>query len=171
MMIGAIMVARFRDRFKATGGRHSSRPLPSGTGCTRRKVSGTLGSGQLFDASLDAHLPFEKRPEEDERSMGIRAQFVSLAARGVREKLETLRVRSLEKDDARRRAAVRRRCGQDHCVRFRLAGRRGFIEPPFELPQRVGLSIEFAQSMEAVLLPEGGQVVARIRIRHAQVRR
>ena len=125
---------------------------------TPGEIGGRFRGFERRRDALDAHLPLEIGPEEEQRRVGFRRQLAALPAQVVREEHEAAVVEDLEQHDARGGPAVgidrreRHRVGLDE-LRFHRLG-----EPPFELPVRVRGDTRFVERRALVLGAEVGDV-------------
>src|SRR5687768_7490681 len=122
----------------------------------RREVRVRLGLAHLLHGAADAHLPLDRRPEEQQRRAAVLRQLARLAAVVVRVEHEAALVNALKEHRAGRRVAVGRGSGQGHRVRIDLQLPR-LSEPPRELPEWIGIRLGLAERLALVLATEIGE--------------
>ncbi len=94
----------------------------------------------VLDASLDANLPAERIPVEEERSARVLLELASLAARRMRVEHETRVVEALDEHHAHRRCTVCARRRERRRLRH-AHGANCILEPPAELDDRIVIQV------------------------------
>jgi DNA-directed RNA polymerase subunit RPC12/RpoP len=131
-------VLRFEERAVGDDGALCRRPRAEpGAERPRDEVRVGLFRRHDLDGPLDAYLPFERVPGEDERDARVRGHLASLAAVIVREEREPAIVERFQQHEPHRRQPLGRASGERERVRLVDAGPDGLLEPTAE--QREGV--------------------------------
>src|SRR6185436_15358696 len=121
---------------------------------TRRVVGIGLRGSDFFHSAVDAHLPLEVRPEEQQAGARAPAELLTFAAEVVGIKDESASLDALQQHDACRWSARGGHRGEGHRVGQRQLGAQRIFEPALELTQRIGVGLHFRQPGAHVFLAQ-----------------
>src|SRR6185436_15010103 len=120
----------------------------------RRVVGVGLRGSDFFHNAVDAHLPLEVRPEEQQAGARAPVELSTFAAEVVGIKDESALLDALQQHDARRRSTRGGHGGEGHRVGQRQLGAQRIFEPALELTQRIGVGLHFRQPGAHVFLAQ-----------------
>src|SRR5690554_6823320 len=125
-----------------------------------------LGGTDPLHAALDAHLPFQGRPEEAHGRPGVGLQLGTLGAVVVSEEGEALIVQPLEQQHSAVGAAVGIDGGQGHGVGFdrQALGFDGLGEPLAKQRQRLGWRLFLGEAVANVFATHIGKAGGHVRL-------
>ena len=110
----------------------------------------------VIDHALDANLPLERLPEEQQAGPGLVGDFPALARKGIGVENESFGIETLAQHDARGRTAACVRGCQRHGGRFRHFRGQCLVKPERKLVNGRGFGGALEQHVLFVLLAKGG---------------
>jgi hypothetical protein len=126
--------------------------VAAGTGA---EVGVAFSGADPGDGALDADLPFERVPEEDQRGLRVGEQVVAFAAFVVGEEDEAAFIKRAEQDDAAVGHAVGRGGAERHGVGLVELGGDGRIHPFAEQVDGIGAEVRLFEGAGFVALADG----------------